>query len=76
MQLIVASPPSRVIVPPFALNVGEPEINKLPAIVIVPEDAVNVPPLIDNSPLKSAPDVGRLKLPENNDVLVLDTNDE
>lgn len=45
-QLNVALPESKVIVPPLALKVGEPEIVKFPLISKFPLGAVKVPPLI------------------------------
>lgn len=54
LQDKVAAEPSKVIVPLFALNVGEPEIVKAPATVILELGAVNVPPEIVRSAFKSA----------------------
>jgi hypothetical protein len=55
LHVKVARPPSKVIVPPFALKVGVPEIVRFPATVIVPEGALNVPPDIVKDPFRSAP---------------------
>lgn len=46
--------PSKSIVPPFALKVGEFEIVILEATVIVPLEAVKLPPEMLNAPLRSA----------------------
>ena len=63
LQLSVAVLPSIVIVPPFALKVGEPDIVKFPARVINPLGALNVPPEIVSAPFRSAL-LGRVKVPE------------
>lgn len=63
LQFKLPAPPSKVIVPPLALKVGELVIVRLPATVIVPVGAVNDPPEMANAPLISAPD-GRRSEPE------------
>ena len=64
LQDNVAVLPSNVIVPPFALKVGDPEIVNAPAKVIVPLGAVKVPPEIVRELFKSAPVLGRVSVPE------------
>jgi hypothetical protein len=53
LQLNVAVLPSNVIVPPFALKVGEPETVSDPARVIVPLGALKVPAEIVRAPFIS-----------------------
>lgn len=64
LQLKVAVvAPSKVTVPLLALKVGEPEMVRLPAKVIVAEvGALKVPPDMVKSPFKSAPE-GKLSVP-------------
>ncbi len=64
LQDNVAVVPEKSIVPPFALKVGEPEIVNAPEIVVVPDEAVNVPPDKVNPPLNVPPAEGNVKLPE------------
>lgn len=61
LQLNVAPPLSKVTVPALALKVGDPEIVKFPAIVIFPDGALNVPPVITSALFKSAP-LAKVKL--------------
>jgi hypothetical protein len=60
---VTVNAPSKINVPPLALKVGEPEIVKAPAKVIVPDGAVKVPPLMLKPTLRSEPE-GNDKLPE------------
>src|SRR5262245_28161864 len=62
-QVKVTEPPSKVIAPLLLLRVGELEIVKAPATVMVPLGAVKVPPEMDRAPFKSAP-LGSDRLPE------------
>ena len=55
MEVLAAMEPSRVSIPPLALNVGVPDLVKEPATVKVPDafGAVNVPPEIVKFPFTS-----------------------
>jgi hypothetical protein len=76
LQVKVASAvPSKFIVPLLWLNVGDPEIVSAADRDIIPDGALNTPPVIVRILFRSAP-LGRVKVPDDKVIAPFDTNEE